>query len=156
MIRFIQKFFKKQKTKIMSYNKGSIGSIKLGDKIIPVKNTNGHNYTIGKTYIVCENHSTDPHDRIRAKDPITGEHGNILFTSDVQKLNITRDDFKVDELWLETELADTRTKLQWMDEVGTDTFDETEYKTWAVMTALDNTSMSKIERVKLIASLING
>jgi hypothetical protein len=102
---------------------------------------------------VCEISSTL---NFRAKDPISGDIGNYLRCDEV-KLACTNREFMIRRVAeLENELTTVRTKLAWMDEVGTDEFDETEYKVWSVMNAVDDKSMTKIERVKLIASLVKG
>ena len=148
MFTFIKNFIKKQKMKIMSPRNGSL---KVGDVVIPIRNVGSHNYTLGKEYIVCEICS----ENFRAKDPVSGDIGNYLRYDEV-KVGSTREFMLRRVAELENELTTMRTKLAWMDEVGTDEFDETEYKVWSVMNAVEDTSMTKIERVKLIASLVKG
>ena len=149
MFTFIKNFIKKQKMKSMS---PKIGSLKVGDVVIPIRNVGSHNYTLGKEYIVHDINS----ENFRAKDTVTGELGNYLRYDEVKLIGTNREYMLRQVAKLETELTDVRNKLAWMDEVGTDEFDETEYKVWSVMNAVEDTSMTKIERVKLIASLVKG
>lgn len=149
MFTFIKNFIKKQKMKIMSPRNGSL---KVGDVVIPIRNVGSHNYTLGKEYIVHEICT----ENFRAKNPVTGELGNYLRYDEVKLVGTNREYMLRQVAKLETELTDVRNKLAWMDEVGTDEFDETEYKVWSVMNAVEDTSMTKIERVKLIASLVKG
>lgn len=147
MFTFIKNFIKKQKMKSMSPKKGSL---KVGDVIIPIRNVGSHNYCLNKEYVVHEIC------KFRARNPINDEVGNYLQYDEV-KLACTNREYMLRQVAeLETELTDVRNKLAWMDEVGTDEFDETEYKVWSVMNAVDDKSMTKIERVKLIASLVKG
>ena len=128
------------------------GSLKVGDVIIPIRNVGSHNYTLGKEYIVHEICT----ENFRARNPINDEVGNYLRYDEVKLVGTNREYMLRQVAELETELTDVRNKLAWMDEVGTDEFDETEYKVWSVMNAVEDTSMTKIERVKLIASLVKG
>lgn len=128
------------------------GSLKVGDVVIPIRNVGSHNYTLGKEYIVCEICDQN----FKARNPINGEVGNYLRYDEVKLAGTNREFMLRQVAELETELTDVRNKLAWMDEVGTDEFDETEYKVWSVMNAVDDKSMTKIERVKLIASLVKG
>lgn len=149
MFTFIKNFIKKQKMKSMSPKKGSL---KVGDVIIPIRNVGSHNYCLNKEYVVHEICGK----KFRARNPINDEVGNYLQYDEV-KLACTNREYMLRQVAeLETELTDVRNKLAWMDEVGTDEFDETEYKVWSVMNAVDDKSMTKIERVKLIASLVKG
>lgn len=150
MFTFIKNFIKKQKMKIMSPRNGSL---KVGDVVIPIRNVGSHNYTLGKEYIV---HEICSDLNFRAKDPVSGDMGNYLRYDEVKLAGTNREFMLRQVAKLETELTDVRNKLAWMDEVGTDEFDETEYKVWSVMNAVEDTSMTKIERVKLIASLVKG
>lgn len=129
------------------------GSLKVGDIVMVTVCNNGHNYTVGKTYVVVDFYNDHV---FRAKDPQTGVIGNYIRCDEVVKACTHREHFN--DLLKEREdaVADIRAKLAWMDEIGTDEFDETEYKVWSIMNAVDDRSMTKIERVKLIASLVKG
>jgi hypothetical protein len=52
-------------------------------------------------------------------------------------------------------INETRMKIQFMDEIKTEDFDENEFKAYQTLTLIENTSMSKLEKAKAIASLIN-
>jgi hypothetical protein len=47
-------------------------------------------------------------------------------------------------------------KIDFMDEIKTEDFDENEFKAYQTLTLIENTSMSKLEKAKAIASLINS
>jgi hypothetical protein len=149
MFEFIKNFIKKQKRKIMRLQKGDL---KVGDKIVPVRNVGSHDYCIDKMYVVHEICSNN----FRAIDPETKRVGNYLRYDEV-RLMVSNREFLVGQIEkLEAELNEIRSKVRWMDEVGTDEFDETEHKVWSVINAVETEGLSKIERVKLIASIVKG
>ena len=45
-------------------------------------------------------------------------------------------------------------KIAWMNEVGSDEFDETQFKVWNVLKTMDDKGLSMNERVKVIAELV--
>lgn len=53
-------------------------------------------------------------------------------------------------------IAETKSKIDFMKEVGTDMFDENEFKAYHTLTIIEQSGMSKIEKAKAIASLIAG
>lgn len=137
------------------------GDLKVGDKIVPFRNIGSHNYSIDKMYVVHEIYS-DPtsssptEQTFRAIDPVTGRVGNHLRYDEIRLVANSREHFAQRIKKLEAEVSEIRSKVQWMDEVGTDEFDETEHKVWSVLNAVETEGLSKIERVKLIASIIKG
>jgi hypothetical protein len=46
-------------------------------------------------------------------------------------------------------------KIDFMDEIKSEDFDENEFKAYQTLTLIENTLMSKLEKAKAIASLIN-
>jgi hypothetical protein len=46
-------------------------------------------------------------------------------------------------------------KIEFMDEIKTEDFDENEFKAYQTLTLIENTSMSKLDKARAIASLIN-
>jgi hypothetical protein len=52
-------------------------------------------------------------------------------------------------------IAETEAKINFMKEVGTDTFDENEFKAFHTLTIIEQGNMSKIEKAKAIAALIS-
>ena len=53
------------------------------------------------------------------------------------------------------EIDDMKSKINWMLETGATEFDEHEHKIWKVLTALENSELSKLEKVKIISSLVS-
>jgi hypothetical protein len=53
------------------------------------------------------------------------------------------------------EIDDIKSKIKWMKEAGAAEFDEQEHKIWRTLSTLENTELSKMEKVKIIASLVS-
>ena len=53
------------------------------------------------------------------------------------------------------EIDDMKSKINWMLETGATEFDEHEHKIWKALTALENSELSKLEKVKIISSLVS-
>lgn len=56
---------------------------------------------------------------------------------------------------LEAEIASHKDKLDWMEETGSEVYDETEVKVWKTLKTLSSKS-TDIEKAKVIAKLINS
>lgn len=56
------------------------------------------------------------------------------------------------ELINEVQLVDS--KIQWMKESGSDVFNNSQFRIWQVLTLTEDSSISKMEKVKAIAELI--
>lgn len=56
---------------------------------------------------------------------------------------------------LQREIDDMKSKINWMLETGATEFDEHEHKIWKALTALENSELSKLEKVKIISSLVS-
>jgi hypothetical protein len=53
-------------------------------------------------------------------------------------------------------IEETQNKIAFMQEVGSDQFDENEFKAYHTLTIIEQSDMSKIEKAKAIAALISG
>ena len=52
-------------------------------------------------------------------------------------------------------IAELNSKLKYMDEVGSDTFDENEFKAYQTLTIIEKGNLSKLEKARAIAQLLN-
>ena len=52
-------------------------------------------------------------------------------------------------------IAELNAKIKYMDEIKSDTFDENEFKAYQTLTIIEKGSLSKLEKAKAIAALIN-
>jgi len=53
-------------------------------------------------------------------------------------------------------IEETQNKIAFMQEIGSDQFDENEFKAYHTLTIIEQSDMSKIEKAKAIAALIAG
>ena len=53
-------------------------------------------------------------------------------------------------------IEETQNKIAFMQETGSDMFDENEFKAYHTLTIIEQSDMSKIEKAKAIAALISG
>lgn len=53
-------------------------------------------------------------------------------------------------------IAETKSKIAFMKETGSEVFDENEFKAYHTLTIIEQSDMSKIEKAKAIAALIAG
>jgi hypothetical protein len=53
-------------------------------------------------------------------------------------------------------IEETQNKISFMQETGSDTFDQNEFKAYHTLTIIEQSDMSKIEKAKAIAALIAG
>lgn len=53
-------------------------------------------------------------------------------------------------------ILETKEKIDFMKEIGSDVFDPNEFKAYQTLTLIENTEMSKLEKAKAIASLITS
>lgn len=126
--------------------------VKVGDIVKVTGNSNSNDYCIGKEYEVL---SVDD-GSIRCKDIDTGRKGNHLSMKDfVISTAGSRERITKQLNELKAEVAELQARLDWMDEIGTDSYNPTEHKVWSALNAVENDSLSKMEKVKLIASLVN-
>ena len=121
-----------------------------GTKVTVTANISGHAYEIGKPYklwgknanlwILEEN----------------GKRGNWNISEDEFQLQATtREEFEKEIEGIEKTLADLNAKVDWMDKNKIVEFDETEYKCWSALKALDSKGTA-MDKAKIIAKLIKG
>jgi hypothetical protein len=78
----------------------------------------------------------------------------VLVTDIVSPILSKRDlEEKISELEIET--SNYKDMIDWMEETGSESYDETEVKVWKTLKTI-NSKSSDIEKAKIIAKLING
>ena len=69
--------------------------------------------------------------------------------------SITKEELESKIAESQREIDDMKSKIHWMLETGATEFDEHEHKIWKALTALENSELSKLEKVKIISSLVS-
>lgn len=76
------------------------------------------------------------------------------FTSELEPNILTKNDLIDNIKGLKREISIYKDRLDWMEETGSETYDETKVKVWKTLKTLSSTS-SDIEKAKIIAKLIS-
>lgn len=143
-------FLTKLKKIIKNYKK--MKTPKKGDLVKVTGNSNSNNYEIGKVYRVKTVKNSD---KTLTADSLDGSWtGNNLSFLDFEITGLNREHFESDIKELELQIAETRSVIQWMDEAGVTEYDENEHRVWKALTAMEDSKMSKIDRMKAIAALL--
>jgi hypothetical protein len=79
-----------------------------------------------------------------------------FYNSELELVAMTREELEKEISNLQVKIQTRQEKLQFMTDNNLAEFDETQYKVFKTLAALDNKDISDIEKSKLIASLING
>ena len=129
----------------------------VGDIVLVKRNSNSHNYSIGTKYRVIDVKPNGYGVLYQAEDPVNGWRGNNLRGSDTELcVPLTIDAFEEQVEDYRKQMEEAQSIVDWMKETGATEYNETEHKVWSVLNAVENDSLSKMERVKIIASLIKA
>lgn len=129
----------------------------VGDIVLVKKNSNSHNYNIGTKYRVVDATRNGSGMMYQAESLDGNWTGNNLRSSDTELcVAITIDAFEKQVEDYRKQMEEAQSIIDWMNETGATEYNETEHKVWSVLNAVENDSLSKMERVKIIASLIKA
>ena len=81
--------------------------------------------------------------------------GLIVPISELDWLTLSKKIIEQEIADCKASIAENESKLKWMKDTKSEIFDESEFKVWQVLSALDSKS-SKIEKTRAIAKLIKG
>jgi hypothetical protein len=124
---------------------------KKGDRVKVVGNTSGSNYAVGRCYTVQSKSGSN----YMLCDPTTGLTGNWIMPADLALASVTRKALLEEKAELEGQINQICERLAYMETVGSDVFDEDEYKIHRAIGILDATK-NPADRVKALAKLIKG
>lgn len=125
-------------------------TFKKGALVRVTGNTNSNDYTIGEVYRI----KSVSDDTIRCESLDGSWNGNNLRKTDCELTGLTVEHYEANLVELQSEMDETQSIIDWMRETGATEYDATEHKVWSVMNAVENDSLTKLEKVKLIASLV--
>jgi hypothetical protein len=126
--------------------------VKKGDLIKVIANTGGHNYTIGDVYKVYDISSgTTPTIRcMKANNTV----GNNLYFDDYELTGSDRKYYNAQIAELESKIENTKSIIAWMDETRAKEYNENEHRVWKALTAMEDSNMSKLDRMRTIVALL--
>lgn len=134
--------------------KKKVGSV--GDIVLIKRNSNSHNYTVGKKYRIVEVEPKGSYTVYMAEDLKTGQVGNNLRSTDTELVGLTIDSFEQQVEDYRKQMEEAQSIVDWMKETGSTEYNETEHRVWYVLNAVENDTLSKMEKVKIIASLVKA
>lgn len=122
-----------------------------GTKFKVVRNTNGHNYPLNTTLTTKKNKPFGA----SASDVAVEFTGNSLHILDCQFSGDTISEIKKQQKELQEQITILNSKIKLMEELELDEYDENVIKVHQTLTLIDKKGISKIEKAKAIAKLIN-
>jgi hypothetical protein len=84
-----------------------------------------------------------------------GETKGWAYEWEMVSASVTKEELESKIAESQREIDDMKSKIHWMLETGATEFDEHEHKIWKALTALENSELSKLEKVKIISSLVS-
>lgn len=156
----IQKSFNVQK-RAVGTSITAIRTYLTGKKIKIISVAGGHNYGPVGTVLELTNIATASISSSSINYGIP--NGNTLrFTEFTVLTEITSKEIKEDiKMYkeqlkeIEASITQCNNKLDYLKEIGSDKFDDNEFKAYETLKLVDNKKLSTIEKAKLIAKLIN-
>lgn len=127
-------------------------NVKVGQLVKVKGNTNSNNYEIGETYRVIQMGASS---NTVIAESLDGEWaGNNLSIHDIETAICTKDYFEDKIKSLQNEIDDCKSILTWMNENDKAEYDANEHKVWKALSTIEDNNISKMDKVKLIASLL--
>jgi len=129
----------------------------MGKKVIILNTKDGHNYgQIGDIFEITQGNFTTT--SIAGATP----GGNNIKHSQFSVIEtLTKEDLKEEIKTLQNEkkildvnIKSYKAKLEFLEESKSETFDEEEYKAYKVVSLMEDTSLSKLEKVRSVLELI--
>ena len=126
--------------------------VKKGDLVKVIANHAGHSYTIGEVYkVYYVSSGTRPTIQCLKSN---GTVGNNLFFEDYEMTGLGRDYYNVQIAELEGKIKNIKSIIAWMDDTGSMEYNENEHRVWKALTAMEDSNMTKLDRMRAIAALL--
>jgi hypothetical protein len=128
--------------------------VKIG-ACIRIKEDEHNGYYGGTRYRITRIDRSDNTLKAERAD-VRGTEGGWLRFSQVELYEMTKDEILKDISDAQASIENSHSMLAWMEDNGSDVFNEDEFKVWQVLTAMEDENISKIDKVKRIAQMIKG
>jgi len=128
--------------------------INIGDKVIPIRNTNSHNYTLNRVYTVV--HLDNPPGSVQAVDSVTGWRGNSLNISDCKIQDETVNEIRKRIGELQSELDRYEKMLLYIEETKKESIITSEFITWYLLKILNSDDKDKFNKISKILNTISN
>jgi hypothetical protein len=144
------------------FKKKSMDKFKVGDKVKlrPAPkgkpSSSNSNINLGGTYVIGGQHDTGNIYKGYYITNVAGANAGWVYEHEITSFEETKEDITKQIEELQSEIDCLKSKLNWMNEVGVDIYDEDEFKVYETLKTLQNDSLDIKSKTKLIASLIKG
>lgn len=129
---------------------------KSNQKVKIVGNIAGHGFLMGDTVVLTN--VTPSFNRGTANATATSVVNGLRYSvraSDVASIVLSKKEITESIKEYETSIATLKSKLEFIEEVGSEEFDEDEFKIYNALKALDKKG-SRIEKARALKAIING
>jgi hypothetical protein len=82
--------------------------------------------------------------------------GNAFLPTQIEKININITELAAELETKEREIILIKSQIAYMQENKLETFDTNEFKVWNTLNVMEDKKMSKLDKAKAIAAMING
>lgn len=130
---------------------------KVNEVVRVVGNVSGHGFLIGESIKLTYVPKTFGKGKVglaTAMSQSTGSRWGVNF-EDVSKLSSSKESILSEIKEYEISIKNLRAKLEFIEEVGSEEFDEDEFKIYNALKALDKKG-TRIEKARALKAIING
>lgn len=130
---------------------------KVNEVVRVVGNVSGHGFLMGESIKLTYVPKTFGKGKVglaTAVSQSTGYRCGVNF-EDVSKLSSSKESILSEIKEYETSIKNLRAKLEFIEEVGSEEFDEDEFKIYNALKALDKKG-TRIEKARALKAIING
>lgn len=130
---------------------------KVNEVVKVVDNISGHGFLMGdsiKLTYIPKTFGKGKTGLATATSESTGSRWNVNF-EEIRKLSSSKESILSEIKEHETSITALKSKLEFIEEVGSEEFDEDEFKIYNALKALDKKG-SRIEKARALKAIING
>lgn len=127
---------------------------KVGQLVKVTGNSNSSNYCVGEIYRVVSVDGGGSYINCEALDRCWS--GNCMAHGDYVIVGQNKEHFQTQIEQLQKEIEEVQSIMDWMDETGNTEYDMDEHRVWKALTMLEDNTLTKGQRTKLLAQLIKG
>jgi hypothetical protein len=130
--------------------------MKIGDVVIPIRNSNSHNYTNGRKYRILRISNPGPPMEFVAQDIDNYFIGNNLRETDCKLSKKTKRDIEKKLGEMELELEKFNRMLEYIEETGSDTLLSNEFISWHILKIINSDDKDKFKKLSKILNTISN
>lgn len=152
-----RKSFLVQKTNKKLHSTIEINSYLIGKKCIVIANLGGHNYgPIGSEFTITQGNAstTSLSSGIPGGNSIQFTEFSVIEFSTKENIQAEIKELKADKKRIDSDIKNLNLKLDFIKENNLEIFDEDQFKAYKTLVLVEDPTLSRIEKAKLIAELV--